>query len=100
MGDCVPFTTKAIWRIPPLWSHMLSQDKIRVGSSARQMSNHTVKPCQANEGADNKAGNCVQCARGQDGTSWMLQTIVGDLEGFRWQSHPPFSSEGCLWIEW
>ena len=62
--------------IPPLWSHVLSQDKIRVESSARQMSNHTVKPCQANEGADNKAGNCVQCARGQDGTSWMLQTIV------------------------
>ena len=69
--------------IPPLWSQVLSQDKIRVESSARQMSNHTVKPCQANEGADNKAGNCVQCARGQDGTSWMLQTIVGDPEGFR-----------------
>ena len=31
--------------------------------------------------------------------SWTLQTIVGDLEGFRWQSHPSFSSKGCLWIE-
>ena len=42
------------------------------------MRNHIVKQCQASEGADNNAGNCVQCARGQDGTSWTLQTIVGD----------------------
>ena len=62
---------------------MLSRDKIRVESGARQMSNYSVKQCQANEGADNKAGNHVPCARGQDGTSWTLQTIVGDPEGFR-----------------
>ena len=64
------------------------------------MRNHIVKQCQANDGADNTAGNCVQCARGQDGTSWTLQAIVGDPEGFRWQSHPPFSSEGYLWSSW
>ena len=57
---------------------MLSPDTIRAESGARQMRNHIVKQCQANDSADNTAGNCVQCARGQDGTSWTLQTIVGD----------------------
>ena len=47
------------------------------------MSNQGVKLCQANEGADNKAGNVVQCARGWGGISWTLQIIVGDTEGFR-----------------
>jgi hypothetical protein len=79
---------------------MLSPDRIRAESGARQMRNHIVKQCQANDGADNTAGNYVQCASEQDGTSWTLQTIVGDPEGFRWQSHPPFSSEGYLWIAW
>ena len=62
---------------------MLTPHKIRVGPGARQMSNQGVKQCQANEGADSKAGNDVQCARGQDGISWALQIIVGDPEGFR-----------------
>ena len=43
---------------------MLTPHKIRVGPGARQMSNQGVKQCQANEGADSKAGNDVQCARG------------------------------------
>ena len=47
------------------------------------MSNQGVKQCQAIEGADSKAGNDVQCARGQDGISWALQIIAGDPEGFR-----------------
>ena len=62
---------------------MLTTHKIRVGPGARQMSSQGVKQSQANEGADSKAGNDVQCARGQDGISWALQIIVGDPEGFR-----------------
>ena len=51
------------------------------------MSNKGVKHCQANEGADNKAENDVQCARQEHADSnrgiRMLQIIVGDPEGFR-----------------
>ena len=48
------------------------------------MSNHGVKHCQANEGADNKAENDVQCAREEDKDGiWTLQIIMGDPEGFR-----------------
>ena len=57
-----------ILHFPLVWSQTLSQDEIRGESSARQMSNDIVKPCQANEGADNKTENRVQFARGQDGT--------------------------------
>mgnify|MGYP001206302777 CR=1 FL=1 len=43
------------------------------------MRNHIVKQCQANDGADNTAGNCVQCARGQAGTSWITPGRYGPL---------------------
>ena len=63
---------------------MLNTHKFRVGPGARQMSNQGVKHCQANEGADNKAENGVQCAREEHEDSiWTLQIIMGDPEGVR-----------------
>ena len=57
--------------------------KSGLNHGARQMSNKGVKQCQANEGADSKvtakAGNDVQCARGQDGISWALQIIAWEI---------------------
>ena len=63
---------------------MLSPDKISFGSGDKQMNNQGVKQCQANEGADNKAENDVQCAREEHEDGILaLQIIMGDPEGFR-----------------
>ena len=45
------------------------------------MSNQGVKQCQANEGADNKAGNVVQCARGRGGAGGISWTCFAKIRG-------------------